>query len=251
MRSRNLLPLLVLSLAIGEAFAQSPRIVDSVLLVGTLIVEPTRLPESLQEFSGRVVFLPVAFGSGFVVRKDGYVVTALHVIRRAESRLGEIRASFKWLVVCTTSAAGLYHCKEAIVVGVDDLNDLAVLKITRLKGDTLPALPLTSKKPAQGTEVWAAGYPGGTLSVAAGTFSDVSNTPADNTATRSDGLWFAAMTIEKGTSGGPIYMRDGSVIGVMVARSDSQAVAGFVPAQHVIDLLARSGVALHAPFDAK
>jgi S1-C subfamily serine protease len=204
----------------------------------------------LQQFEGQSVFLPIAYGTGFVVREDGYVVTALHVVRKAETRLSEIQASGKQVVVCLNRPASSYECKEVEVVGTDERNDLALLKIKRPKGaETLRALPLTQETPTPDTEVWAAGYPerdARKLVVAPGKFSsrDVSDDASakGHPATRTERLWFAEMTVENGESGGPVYLRNGSVIGVMVTRSDTRAIAGFVPAQHVMDLLARSGV---------
>ncbi|MBZ5600652.1 MAG: serine protease [Acidobacteriia bacterium] len=218
--------------------------------VGLLVIQPTRLPQSLQQFEGQSVFLPIAYGTGFVVREDGYVVTALHVVRKAETRLPEIQASGKQVVVCLNTPAGSPECKEVEVVGTDERNDLALLKIKRPKGaENLRALPLTPETPTPDTEVWAAGYPerdAGRLVVASGKFAG-GNLPnetlaANDVSNHDRSLWLAEMMVENGESGGPVYLRNGSVIGVMVTRSDTQAIAGIVPAQHVIDLLVRSGV---------
>jgi S1-C subfamily serine protease len=215
-----------------------------------LVIQPTRLPQSLQQFEGQSIFLPIAYGTGFVVRDDGYMVTALHVVRKAESRLPEIQASGKQVVACLNAPAGAYECEEVEVVGTDDRNDLAVLKIKRPMGpESLRALSLASEKPTVDAELWAAGYPernARKLAVASGKFFS-GDVPGDASAkvdptTPAGKLWFAEMKVENGESGGPVYLRNGSVIGVMVTRSDTHAIAGFVPAQHVIDLLARSGV---------
>jgi len=251
MRCWRWLPVLLLGLALGNAVAQSPAIANSVVPVGLLVIQPTRLPQSLQQFEGQDVFLPIAYGTGFVVSEDGYVVTALHVVRKAQSRLPEIQASGKQLVVCLNQPVQPYECKAVELVSTDDGNDLAILKIKSQKTtETLRALPLTPERPMQDTEVWAAGYPereAGKLVVASGRFAS-GNLASDN---RLDGdaannpsrtLWFATMTAESGESGAPVYLRDGSVIGMVVTRSDTQAITGFVPARHVIDLLARSGV---------
>ena len=244
------LPLLLLGMAQGTAVAQAPPAGNSILPVGLMVIQPTRLPQSLQQFEGQSVFLPIAYGTGFVVSEDGYVVTALHVVRKAESRLYEIQASGKQVVVCLNATAGSYECKQVEVVGTDERNDLAMLKIKEAKGaESLRALPLTTEKPTDDTDVWAAGYPEhevGKLVVASGKFAsgDIpDNRLANDDLTSQDSkLWFAQMTVENGESGGPVYLRNGSVIGVMVTRSDNQAITGFVPAQHVIDLLTRSGV---------
>jgi S1-C subfamily serine protease len=246
---RNLLPLfdvLIVSLALCRAAGQPPTSEGSVLLVGIYIVQPTRLPVSFDNFGTQTVFLPVAYGTGFVVREDGYVVTARHVITRAESRLGEIHAAFKWMAVCSEGLNGSYDCKRVNVVATDDRTDLAVLKIMQPKAKSLPTLQLTSQQPSPGTEVWVAGYSRGRLSVRSGRFLGASGFPAEIAPEVRLRLWLVALTVTNGTSGGPIYLRDGSVIGVVVARSDKGPVAGFVPARHVTDLLARCGITLNS-----
>jgi S1-C subfamily serine protease len=207
-----------------------------------MAVQPTRLPQSLQQFEGRAEFLPIAYGTGFVVREGGYVVTALHVVRKADARKLDIQASAKQVVVCLNAAAGAYECKEVEVVATDDRNDLAILKIKRPSdADTLLPLALTAEEPAHNADVWGAGYPddsAGKLIVNSGKFSG-GDVAKDAAARR---LWLAEIQVENGESGGPVLRRDGAVIGVMVTRSDSRAITGIVPAQQVIDLLARSGV---------
>jgi len=246
-----LLLLSVWGLIPGDAFPQSTPVGNSVVSVGLLVIQPTSLPEPLDRFDGQNVFLPIAFGTGFVVSEDGYVVTARHVISRAERRLPNIQSAGKQMVVCLGASPEPVDCKEVKIVGTDDRNDLALLKIKRPKRAELPrALHLGSERPARGTEVWSAGYPartGGRLVVAPGTFS--SSDRSDDSVVESESaaptlrMWLADMAVEDGASGGPVYLQDGSVIGVVVTRSVAHTVTGFVPAQRVIDLLVRNGVA--------
>ena len=58
---------------------------------------------------------------------------------------------------------------------------------------------------------------------------------------RDGGLWLMNGVVEDGSSGGPVYLQNGLVIGVMVVRFFDQPVAGFVPARYVMDLLVRAG----------
>jgi serine protease Do len=215
------------------------------------VIQPTTLPQSLERFEGQDVFLPIAYGTGFVVSDAGYVVTALHVVRSAESRLPNIQSAGKQMVVCLGASPEPLDCKEVKIVGTDERNDLALLKIKRPNpAEMLHAMHLGSERPALGTEVWAAGYPartGGRLVVALGTFSNGDlpddGVAEDEPAAPARKMWLADMAVEDGTSGGPVYLHDGSVIGVVVTRSEAHTVAGFVPAQFVIDLLVRNGVA--------
>src|SRR5690606_32774055 len=88
-----------------------------------------------------------SLGSGVVVRDDGYILTALHVIEGAEDI--EVHFSDKLQSMVTA---------EATIVGTDPNTDLAVLKI---EGDSLPpASPLGSSNDVRvGDTVLTIGYP--------------------------------------------------------------------------------------------
>lgn len=245
----RLFAILICGVALNEAVAQFCPARNSIVHVGILVVQPTRLPPPLEKYEG-ISFLPIAFGTGFNVSEDGHVVTTLHVIRRAEKLATEIPPTVKKLVVCANRPAELYDCDEARVIGVDQHHDLALLKTKGARRTaTVSVMQLSPAKPLEGTLVWAAGYPGdkkGLLVVAVGRFLGTGQTDAAVATGRStapdERFWFAKLAVENGDSGGPVYVQNGSVIGVVVNRSKKDAIAGFVPAQHVIDLMARSGI---------
>jgi S1-C subfamily serine protease len=239
----------VVALTVGEGAAQFYPAENSILHVGILVVQPSHLPPGLEKYRG-IAFLPIAFGTSFVVSREGHVVTTLHVIKRAEKLGSEILVGGKKLVVCANRPAGLYECDEARIIALDEDHELALLKMKSIRcAASLSAVRLSPTKPMEGTQIWAAGYPGnkgGQLTITVGTFlsagqSDSALAPS-RSPTPGERFWFADMVVEKGASGGPIYLQDGSVIGVLVNRSTTHAIAGFVPAQHVIALMARSGV---------
>lgn len=93
--------------------------------------EMPQLPPEFERFFGRPIQpkanerdgkpFPVGFGSGVIVRENGYIVTNHHVIDNAEY----IRVKLQDGTVYDN-----YANKEAVkVVGVDEQSDLAVLKI--------------------------------------------------------------------------------------------------------------------------
>jgi S1-C subfamily serine protease len=251
----TLLATIILGLTWGTAIAQSTLTADSVVSVGLLVIQPTHLPPSLERFEGQDVFLPIAFGTGFVVSETGYVVTALHVIKRARAILPSIQSSAKEMVVCLGVSPEALDCEEVMIAARDESNDLALLKIKKARlTEALRPVHLSAERPVRGTEIWAAGYSertGGRLVVATGTFFQ-EDEPADpvESAAPASRMWLANLVVESGDSGSPVYLHDGSVIGVVVTRSDSHAVTGFVPAQHVIDLLVRNGVTMLLPGDS-
>lgn len=144
-------------------------------------------------------------GSGFIVREDGVIVTNAHVVTGASS----VRVAMR---------DGTIY--PATVVGEDELNDLAVLRI-EAKG--LPTAPLgTSRGMLLGEWVVAIGNPYGFLlgnsepSVTAGVVSGVGR----NLTGRGDGpgvyvdMIQTDASINPGNSGGPLINAEGAVVGV-------------------------------------
>lgn len=144
-------------------------------------------------------------GSGFIVREDGVIVTNAHVIAGATSVNVAMRDGTTF---------------PATVVGEDELNDLAVL---RIDASGLPIAPLgTSRGLLIGEWVVAIGNPYGFLlgnsepSVTAGVVSGVGR----NLTGRGDGpgvyvdMIQTDASINPGNSGGPLINAAGEVVGV-------------------------------------
>lgn len=144
-------------------------------------------------------------GSGFVVRSDGVIVTNAHVINDADSISVALRDGTTY---------------EAKLLGKDEINDLAVLKIA---ATNLPVAPLgNSDSLLIGEWVIAIGNPYGFLlgnpepSVTAGVISGTGR----NLVARSEGnatyvdMIQTDAAINPGNSGGPLVNAVGEVIGV-------------------------------------
>ena len=171
-----------------------------------------------------------ALGSGFIIDPEGYVVTNNHVIDEAEE------------ITVTVNGGDLYPAK---LVGRDPKTDLALLKIDA--GKSLPFVEFGDSDEAQvGDWVIAVGNPFGLGgSVTAGIISargrDIQSGPFD------DYLQIDA-PINRGSSGGPLFDRQGKVIGINTAiysPSGGNVGIGFaIPsamAKTVIDQLKDSG----------
>ena len=189
--------------AITEAVA---RVAPSVVTVQTERVQRTAATQ-FDLFFGTRPNAQVAsgIGSGFIVRNDGVIVTNAHVVSGASRVLVALRDGTTF---------------PATVVGEDDLNDLAVLKID---ATGLPTAPLgTSRGMLIGEWVVAIGNPYGFLlgnpepSVTAGVVSGVGR----NLTGRGDGpgvyvdMIQTDASINPGNSGGPLINAAGEVIGV-------------------------------------
>ena len=189
--------------AITDAVA---RVAPAVVTVQTEVVE--RVPADVFEqfFGGRSgQHLAAGLGSGFIVRGDGAIVTNAHVVAGA-SRISVA------LKDGTTYPARL--------VGIDETNDLAVLKID---ARNLPVAPLgSSSNLLIGEWAIAIGNPYGFIlansepSVTAGVVSGVGRnlaTPSEGAGVYVDMIQTDA-SINPGNSGGPLVNAAGEVIGV-------------------------------------
>jgi serine protease Do len=150
--------------------------------------------------------VPTGLGSGFIVSRDGYIVTNNHVVRGAEQ-----------LKVKLTDG----HEYDAKLIGRDELTDLAVIKVDASKiGREL--VPLTfgdSDTLDVGEWVLAIGSPFGLSStVTAGIVSAKGRSISPNETGRvyEDFIQTDA-AINPGNSGGPLLNLQGEVVGVDAA----------------------------------
>src|SRR5262245_30793436 len=184
-----------------------------------------------------------SIGTGFIIHRDGYVVTNEHVVRG----VGELRIR-------------LYDGRElpACVAGADPATDIALVKI-KPKG-TLPVLPLGDSDAVRvGEPVIAIGNPFGfNHSVTAGIVS-AKERVVDRSTLREpkqqDMYSFFIQTdasINLGNSGGPLIDAGGAVIGVSAAfwaghpLQPAQGIGFAIPinmAKTLLPRLARDGSA--------
>ncbi len=159
-------------------------------------------------------------GTGFIVRRDGVIVTNFHVVDGAT----RIR------VVLPPPNRDTFTAR---VIGGDEEHDLAVLKV---EGDGLPTIPLGNSSTLQlGQRVVALGYAlalEGGPTVTAGIISSLQRTirvgdpEAGVTRTLQDALQTDA-AINPGNSGGPLVDLNGNVVGINTAGAGQAENIGF------------------------
>ncbi|HKS05234.1 MAG TPA: trypsin-like peptidase domain-containing protein [Gemmatimonadaceae bacterium] len=218
------------------------RVAPTVVTVQTETRERVPLDIFEQMFGGRSgERMSAGLGSGFVLRANGIIVTNAHVVAGATS-------------VSVAMRDGSVH--DAKVVGVDQINDIAVLRTT---APNLPVAPLgDSRDVIVGEWAIAIGNPFGFVlgnaepSVTAGVVSGTGR----NLVARSAGggttydMIQTDAAINPGNSGGPLVNASGEVIGmntVIYTPSEGSVGLGFaVPinrVKHVAeDLLANGTV---------
>ncbi|MDQ2660722.1 MAG: MarP family serine protease [Actinomycetota bacterium] len=170
-------------------------------------------------------------GSGFVVAEDR-IVTNAHVVAGVTEPIVEAPGQ--------PAVAGR-------VVAFDTANDLALIAVSGL---STPPLPVADAAP--GADVAVAGYPfGGPLELRPARVMAVGPIMIEErgrTSTR-DVMTLAA-DVDHGNSGGPVLTGDGSVGGVVFAKSDSVANVGYAIPLTSLAPLAADAASLAEPVDS-
>lgn len=177
-------------------------------------------------------------GTGFLISKDGYILTNKHVISGVEAK----KASYKVILNSGKEYFGQ-------LIGTDPLNDLAVIRIF---DKNLPAVEFgDSDKLQLGSSVIAIGNTLGRYkdSVTKGIVSGVDrNLVAGDGKGGSESLLNVIQTdaeINQGNSGGPLIDLAGKVVGINVAVDEAGTSIGFSiainDAKPVIDSVLREG----------
>lgn len=177
-----------------------------------------------------------SLGSGFIISKDGYIITNHHVIDKAD----EIK------VKLSEEAKESFDAK---VIGSDIRTDIAVLKITT-KTD-LPVAPLGDSDKIKVAEwVLAIGHPFGYgHTVSHGIISAKERLFGDGISHPYNDYIQTDASINMGNSGGPLINTHGEVIGINVATdARAQGIIGFaIPinvAKNIIPQLIETGHAI-------
>jgi putative serine protease PepD len=181
-----------------------------------------------------------AQGSGFVIDKDGHVVTNYHVVQGAK----KVQVSFSDT-----------ELMDATVVGSDPSTDIAVLKIKGAWSRSLTPLALGDSSAIQvGDAVVAIGNPFGLeRTVTAGIVSALQRRIKAPNGFQIDEVIQTDAAINHGNSGGPLLNANGEVIGVnsqIESESGGNVGIGFaIPIDTVKDVasqLIKSGKVEHA-----
>lgn len=207
--------------------------------------------------------------TGFIINEDGYILTNAHVIEKSKECLAKspgakLMAKFVNSVFdgpssgklepsrATETAAPAVACD---LVGVDDVHDLAVLKLERPppfggSGHAAPYLLLDAIQVSTGAAVKVTGHPASTWDALTQSgkiiahrslaLSERSDEPTDMIA--------VDIPLKHGSSGSPVYLEaGGAVVGVVERQNTldtSQTLA--VPIRYACELLDRLGVKWHA-----
>lgn len=141
-------------------------------------------------------------GSGFVISSDGYILTNYHVVNGVSN-------------ITVFFADGSSY--DAVLIGGEEDNDIAVLKIEA--ADLTPVVLGDSDSVTVGENVYAIGNPLGELTF---TLTGGLVSAKDRSVTSSDGTVINMLqtdtAINSGNSGGPLFDRYGQAVGIVSAK---------------------------------
>ena len=207
----------LLSLAVATALIGAPSVgtaEDSVL--GEI---ERRHAELFEAVAPSVVFIATAdgFGSGFFVSERGHVLTNRHVVQGVDT-----------VEVVTEDGDRLQG--KVVARGKKGL-DLAIVKVQRK--NTPPLHLASSRKVAIGTWVGSVGHGrGGIWTLSTGLVSNVWGS------TREHGVLQTQIPLNPGASGGPVFDRQGRVVGIVTAGiADAQAINFAIRSDVAVDKL--------------
>ena len=168
-------------------------------------------------------------GTGFAL-KNGYIVTNYHVIEGANS-------------ITVQGVNGNFNMEyNTSIVGVDKNNDLALLKITDSTFKNFGTIPysISSDISEAGEEIFVLGYPltstmGDEIKLTTGVISSKTGFQGDVA------LYQISAPIQPGNSGGPLFDKNGNVIGIISAKhKDTENVSYAIKTLYLQSLIKSS-----------
>lgn len=182
---------------------------------------------SLDDFYEQQRDSSISLGCGSIISADGLIVTNAHVVHRASR------------ITVNMSDGRNFQAKE---IASDDLNDIALLKITDLPADQ-KLHPIETAKPGDlilGETVIAVGNPFGLGStVSQGVLSATGRNLVLGGKTIFSDLIQTDAGIYPGNSGGPLININGEMIGMNTAVMRDAQIGFAIPLDRIENLLAR------------
>ncbi len=178
-------------------------------------------------FFGRTSSQAVS-GSGFILSEDGFILTNYHVIEYAYDYGYEVTVMMH---------DGTRYVAE--IVGVEESNDIAVLKISAM--DLKPVTFADSGTLRVGDDIFAVGNPLGELefSMTCGHVSALDRLISTDTTENGINMFQIDAAVNTGNSGGPLFDRNGCVVGVVTAKYSSSGVEGIgfaIPSNDALEI---------------
>jgi serine protease Do len=194
-------------------------------------LEPADVPELVKRHGDAVVIVKTSggLGSGFVIRKQGHLITNYHVVE------GQNKPQVT-LFRRNDQGHERQDLKKVKVLALQPTRDIALLQLdlTEIKGELPEPVVINNEDDLNvGDLVFAIGNPLGLeRSVTQGIVSSTTRTIGHLRLIQTDA------SINPGNSGGPLFNARGEVVGIVCAGATSFAGLAFgIPANELVDFL--------------
>jgi serine protease Do len=213
----------------AEASEPAEKVLSEEDLFAVTELTETSIRKNVERFGEAVVMVntPAGQGSGFVINKDGYVITNFHVVE------GERKIE---VTLFLPGVHGFDKVKKdkVRIIATNPFLDLALLRIEDLEGPLKTVYFGDSEDLRTGQEVFAVGNP-------MGLERSVSSGVVSSTNRNFDGQVYIQTTaaINPGNSGGPLFNLKGEVVGVtnMKIIGAAEGLGFAIPVRIVKDFL--------------
>jgi S1-C subfamily serine protease len=198
------------SAAVGTQLAFTGTSLDVAAVIGKVEPSVVTINTQITVDQGRRSYTGEAAGTGIILTADGEILTNAHVVADATS--------------ITVTLDGETTPRQAVLVGADTVNDVALLKLVDASGLT-PASIGDSDTVAVGDDVVAIGNAldlDGSVTVTRGIISALDRSIEVEDGQLS-GLIQTDAAISSGNSGGPLVNAAGQVIGINSAGAASSS----------------------------
>jgi S1-C subfamily serine protease len=235
------------------------RVLAAVLLASVQLVskdkrtnQPQTLPQAIASIRNAIVQIDIVspdipsmelpLGTGFLVSREGYVITAAHVIKAGTEALERIKSDHKHLAVGMpydfnedghfVLYPGTFTFQAFETIELDERADIALLKLVKnpfdsgfslgtVDGRSVPVrfgtVSVSSGEPVEGTAIGVSGYPFGnpTLVTNSGIVAsagyNLRGGPPDSP-DHSGNVYLFDAAANPGNSGGPVYIASSGVV---------------------------------------